>query len=99
MENVQVKAHIIPPELKNVWPENKLVYTFEVYSSGRVWDYSIISQAIFIGINYKEYLNLMKIRFNSCVEYGVALFFPTKHQCEEAIEFFDSLITLKKLTK
>ncbi|MNV44001.1 hypothetical protein D3C71_1357440 [compost metagenome] len=99
MENVRIKAHVTPQQFKDLWPENKLIYTFEVYLSSRVWDQSIISQAIFIGIDFQEYRKLMKIRFDSCIEYGVALFFQTKQQCEEAIEFFDSLLTLKKLTK
>lgn len=73
MENLKLKAYVIPKQLKEVWENNTLAYTVNCYMSTKTWDDGVISQSIFIGMNHKEYVDIMKNRFD-CIEFDYKFF-------------------------
>lgn len=97
MSQFKVKGHVTPKPLKRMFPENEIIYTAEVYTSGRTWSDGIISISLTLGIDHREFVELMKTKFD-CYEYSFALYFPTKKICEKAIEFMETLTILKKLS-
>lgn len=96
MENVRVKMYSISEPLKKIWPENKIVYTIECYSSGRTWQDSVISLGLFSHMSHREYADIMKEKFD-CEEYCLRIFYRTKKDCEEAIKFLESITIMNKL--
>lgn len=98
MKNIRPKVHVIPWELKKIWPENKIVYTLEHYTSGRVWHSGTFTFSILVHMDSKEFEEIMKEKFN-CVDYNFDLFYKTKKDCQEAIEFLETLIITQKLLR
>ena len=96
MENMRIKLHIIPEQLKETWKSNKLVYSIEMYTDGRTWENHILSHSMRIQMDHFEYLEIMKSKFD-CIKYGPVLYFKTAKHCKEAIELLESLKLLKKL--
>lgn len=96
---MRVKIHATPKPLKEIWPQNKVVYTVECYGSNRTWTDHFISVILFLELSFKDYLEyaeMMKQKFD-CVEHDHKPFFSSRRECEKAIEFLDSIIVANKL--
>lgn len=98
MENIKVKTYIISKGLKDLWPQNKFVYTIECYGSSRTWNDSNFSVMWFLKIDIEDYITTMKIKFD-CIEHENKLFFSTRQQCEEAIKFIDHIKIMNELSQ
>ena len=96
-ENLGIKTYIIPSELQDFWPQNKLAYTIDHYQN-RTWYDSIFSITFALNINRDNYVDIMKVKFN-CAEHDGKLFYSTKQQCEEAINSIESIVIMDRLTK
>lgn len=93
---IVVKTYVVNKNMPQILQENKFVYTINAYVAGNTWSDSIAGVTMSFNVTYKNYVSFMKAKFN-CIEYDYRLFYFTKKECKEAIEFIDSLLVMNKL--
>lgn len=98
MKNIEVRAYISNDIIKSYFPNSKIVYTINNYTSGKIWDDNYMSAAIKFRIDPEQYVCYMKGKFN-CHIIGCKLFFESKKVCEDAIAFIEVIKIMSKLTK
>ena len=57
---------------------------------------NVFNQAIYLRLYHREYVKIMKKKFD-CIHYNQTLYFKTLKECKEAIEFLESIKLMEKI--
>jgi hypothetical protein len=99
MNNIKPKGYMVNSKLRLLFPDSKIIYTIQVYTSGRVWSDWTYDVTNMLKVSQREYFDFMQeIYADSQVVNGI-VYFKDMKDCKNAIGNLENLIIMSKLTR